>query len=152
MIPKNRIIMASFIVGLVGAGIGGLLIYSYTEGIMGLGALPITLPTGTISGFLSCFFVSIWYLKYMEDESWRRGILFGPLFAGWAGAISGAVTGIGFQFGEMSVNPYIVPSPDKFLGAGAFGIVIGGGTGMVVGLISSLTLGPIIAAFTKKRS
>ena len=140
MIAKTT--SASFIVGLVGAAIGGLISFFYvSQGI----APEYTIAIGIFSGFLSCFLVSMWYLRFMEYKGWQWGILFGPLFGGLAGIISGAITGIGIGF-EMG------HSPDAFLGSGAFGIVFGGGTGVVVGLISHLTFGAIRAIFAMKES
>ena len=143
MIPRNRITMASFIVGGVGGVIAGLISFAWVS--QDIGIPEYTIAIGIFSGFLSCFFVSEWYLKFMEDKSWQWGILFGPLFGGLAGIISGAITGIGIGF-EMG------HSPDAFLGSGAFGIVFGGGTGVVVGLISHLTFGAIRAIFAMKES
>ena len=143
MIPRNRITMASFIVGGVGGVIAGLWGYFWVS--QGIGIPEYTIAIGIFSGFLSCFLVSMWYLRFMEYKGWQWGILCGPLFGGLAGIISGAITGIGIGF-EMG------HSPDAFLGSGAFGIVFGGGTGVVVGLVSNLTVGPIVARFTDERS
>ncbi len=143
MIPRNGITLASFIVGLVGAAIGGLISFVWVS--QDIGIPEYTIAIGIFSGFLSCFLVSMWYLRFMEYKSWWWGIFFGPLFAAVAGIISGAITGIGIGF-EMG------HSPDAFLGSGAFGIVIGGGTGVVVGLISHLTFGAIRAIFAMKES
>ena len=156
MIPRNRIIMASFIVGGVGGVIAGLLGYLYFS--QGIGLPMYILPVGIISGFLSCFFVSIWYLKFMEDKSWQWGILFGPLFAGLAGTISGVVTIFSSMFeqiGSLPFDPEAFPGVGRLtllLGVGRLNLFLGGGPGVVVGLISSLTFGAVRAIFARKGS
>ena len=154
MIPRNRITMASFIVGGVGAVIAGLLcsFFGFTLGEVGFRGY--ILPVGIISGFLSCFFVSEWYLKFMEDKSWQLGIVFGPLFAGLAGTISGVVTIFSSDLFQAIGSRHLDPQ-QVFVavgGSGYWGLSIGGGTGVVVGLISSLIFGAAHALFTRKGS
>jgi len=146
MIPRNGITMASFIVGLVGAAIGGLISFAWVS--QDIGIPEYTIAIGIFSGFLSCFLVSMWYLRFMEYKGWQWGILFGPLFAALAGTISGVVTIFSSIFEDIG-------SPHFYLGlraVGLFSLYIGGGTGVVVGLISHLIFGAIRAIFAEKRS
>lgn len=149
IMPENRI-TASSVVGGVGAATGGFWGFIWGQPLDGLVTMHFTLPLGIFSGALSCFFVSQWYLKFMEYKSWQWGILFGPLFGGLAGAISGAATGIGMGWAEMNVNPFA--SGTAVLWWMALGLAFGGLTGVVVGLISSLTIGPFVAKPTEKRN
>ena len=147
IIPENKTRRASFVVGSIGAVIGGLWCYLGVEETR----LPTyILPVGIISGFLSCFFISKWYLKFMEDKTWRWGILFGPFFAVLAGTISGFVTMFSSIFEDIG-SPYFIPE-ESFILRGLFGMLFGSVTGAVVGLVSSLTVGPIVARFTDERS
>jgi hypothetical protein len=134
IITRKRITVASLIVGGIGALIGGLLAGNWTE------LIHATLPTGIITGFLSCFFVSKWYLNFMEYRGPGRGILFGSLFGGLAGAISGLITGVVLGFAAMSMLQagYVRNLLGNPLNSGMYGLVSGGLIGLAIGFISSL--------------
>ena len=130
MIPKNRTTIASLIVGGVGAFIAGLYGFTLWQNPQLSGKF-ISFLAAIITGFLSCFLISKLYLRFMRDKSWQRGILFGPLFAGLAGAISRAITGM------------TAFSDTLLLGAVGGMLWVGIPTGVAVGLISSLIFGAI---------
>ncbi len=152
MIPKSRVTLASFIVGLVGAAIGGLISFGYVS--QGIGIPEYTIAIGIFSGFLSCFLVSVWYLRFMADKTWRNGIFFGLLFGGLAGAMSGAVTGMSAAVAD-SMYGEVVSISDVLLGSlmGLYmGAILGAFSGAGVGLIFSLIFGPILARFSERGS
>jgi len=134
IIARNRITVASLIVGGIGALIGGLLAGNWTE------LIRATLPAGIITGFLSCFFISKWCLNFMEYKEPGWGILFGSLFGGLAGAISGVITGVVLGFAAMSILQagYVQNLLGNPLNSGMCGLVIGGLIGLAIGFISSL--------------
>ena len=147
MIPEHRITGASLVVGFLGMVIGGLCIFAWITRLRGFDWTPMlcaTLITGVVTGFLSCFFISKWYLKFMKYRSWHRGILFGPLFAILAGAISGAMTGAVMKF---YTNMNLLGSLTTVFGGLAFGIL----SGLIVGLPSSLIFGAIRTTSARTR-
>jgi len=92
-------------VGVVGAIIGGFFGWAIawvTDAASSTSeeVARITLPTGAITGFLSCLFLSVRYLRFMAKRSWQRGLGFGPLFGALSGACSGFITGIMLYWGE----------------------------------------------------
>lgn len=138
IIPRKGITIASFIVGGFGGGIAGLWVSFWIA--QGIGFRSYLLPVGIISGFLSCFFISAWYLRYMEYKRWQWGFLFGPLFAALAGTISGIVTIFGSMLEDIGRSGF---EPRSLLLMVNFSLLFGGGSGLVLGLISSLTFGAI---------
>jgi hypothetical protein len=149
VIPKGRIILASIVVGLLGAVIGGLWGNHWANQPEASG-IEVFLPAGIISGFLSCFFVSMWYLKFMQYRSWQQGILFGPLFAALAGATSAVITGIsvGIEVGYIMTGVGI--GLTFILYICSFGLLIGSFSGAAVGLILSIIFGPFLLDWLKK--
>ena len=133
VLTGNRATIASLVAGAVGAAIAGSLGWPLWQE-QELSGEFVTFVVALISGFLSCFLVSKWYLKFMEDKNWRRGILFGPLFGGLAGAISGAATGLAMGRGVA------------FLG-----VLLGGFIGLGVGVVSWLMFGAVVALLSRSR-
>jgi hypothetical protein len=146
IIPRKRITIASFIVGCFGGVIAGLWVYFWIS--QAIGFRSYLYSVGIVSGFLSCFFISEWYLKYMEYKRWQWGFLFGPLFAALAGTISGIVTIFGSMLEDIGRSGF---EPRSLLLVVNFSLLFGGGSGLVLGLISSLTFGAIRALSPKKR-
>jgi hypothetical protein len=139
MIPEDRTTGASVVVGCIGAIIGGLWVFVWITRLRGFEWTPMlcaTLTAGVTTGFVACFFISKWYLRFMEHRSWQRGIIFGPLFAILAGVISGAMTGFVLKF---YTNMNLLGPLTTVLGGLAFGSL----SGLVVGLPSSLIFGAI---------
>ena len=147
IIPENRSTRASLVVGCIGAIIGGLWVFTWITSLRGFDWIPmlyVTLTVGVTTGFAVCFFISKWYLKFMEHRSWQRGILFGSLFAILAGVISGGMTGVVLKF---YTNMNLLGPLTTVLGGLAFGSL----SGLVVGLPSTLVFGAIRTTSVKMR-
>ncbi len=157
----KRTIVASLVMGTVGAIIGGF--YAGTIPTITFDTpyppLPYDyrlVPLGVVPGFLSCFFVSIWYLKFMQNRSWKVGLGFGPLFGALAGVISGFVILIGvdylggalmFMFGGAT-ETWVT----HLLASLELGAAVGAATGLVVGFLSAAIVGPLlIKSLTESR-
>jgi len=143
-----RRIAAGLIIGLIGALIGGFLgvitanfftdnpfLAEHMEGRV--------LVTGTITGFLACFFLSLVFLKFMGQRSRQSGLVFGPLFGASAGAISGGISGVIGVVGNWS---YL--SSDRTISeflSGMFAGIFGGAlVGSLTGFVLALLCGPLI--------
>jgi hypothetical protein len=147
MIRKNSTTEASIVVGCIGAIIGGLWVFVWITRLRSFDWTPMlyaTFTAGVTTGFAACFFISKWYLKFMEHRSWQQGILFGSLFAILAGAISGAMTGTVLKF-YTSMN--LLGPLTTILGGLAFGSL----SGLVIGLPSSLIFGAIHTTSARMR-
>ena len=134
----KRKLLSSLIIATLGAIIGGYYagvttmitfdnaVYSYR-----------LVPIGVVIGFLTCFLVSIWYLKFMQNRGWKAGLFFGPLFGALAGVISGVVTLTGIHYLHDVLATSLL-----------LGLVVGGGvgaiTGVIIGFLSAAILGPIL--------
>ena len=107
-------IVASLIVGILGALLGMLEGFAGTlEGIdNGQGGYyaRFTLPAGIISGFLLCFFLSLVYLWFMKNRSWKSGLGWGTLFGAITGGLSGLVMGIALIFAGVTDLACAIPS------------------------------------------
>jgi hypothetical protein len=147
MIPKSRITMASFIAGVAGGVVAGLISYVFISA-GDIGIPEYTMAIGVVSGFLACFLVSAWYLKFMADKSWQMGILFGPLFGALAGGIAGMVTGFSSTLEDVGRHNFVLWQ--ALLVGGGAGLGVGAWAGGITGLLSSLTLGPILARFPER--
>ena len=141
---RNRII-ASFIIGIVGALIGGYLGMATAELTDNPSAADymtrFSLPSGAATGFVLCMFLSLLYLRFMEDRDWQSGLGFGPLFGALAGALSGFITGVMRATGESA---FAHTDVFLFLGSGFFGAFLGAVCGIAFGFIISLLFGPFL--------
>ncbi len=134
----KRKLLSSLIIATLGAIIGGYYagvttmitfdnaVYSYE-----------LVPIGVVIGFLTCFLVSIWYLKFMQNRSWKAGPFFGPLFGALAGVISGVVTLTGIHYLHNVLATSLLSSLAVGGGVGAI-------TGVIIGFLSAAILGPIL--------
>ena len=148
----KRAIIASAVVGTFGAFIGSYLT-SATATIPYGGPLDYQrAPLGAVPGFITCFLVSIWYLKYMQNYRWERGLGFGTLFGALAAGISGfiAIFGVdlttGGAVGGGDSNLAI-----KLLASLFFGGLAGALIGAVVGFLSAVLLGPWLIKYLTVR-
>ena len=67
----KRSIVASLVMATLGAIIGGF--YAGAIPTLSFDPLPYSyraVPLGIVPGFLSCFLVSVWYLKFMQKANW----------------------------------------------------------------------------------
>jgi hypothetical protein len=146
MIPRNGFIIASLTTGCVGGAIAGLWGKFWVS--QGIGFPEYVIPVGIVSGFLSCFLVVEWYLRFMANKSWPWAILFGLLFAGLAGTIAGMVTIFSSMLEDIGRQDFEARYLVVVIN---FGLMIGGGTGVLVGLVSSLVFGAIRGLSAVKR-
>jgi len=136
-IQPNKQTLASFVIGCIGAAMGGF--YGYlafledSEGYKPIIPAYFVFIVGLTSGFLSCFYCSKIYLKLLEDKDRRYGIRLAPTFGAIAGAITGFLTG-------FSWYPFAAP----------FGIIVGGSIGLVIGIVSWLMFGKLALCFLAK--
>lgn len=141
MLWTKRAILASLVVGVLGAAIGGFLA-SITATIPYGDPLDYgRVPLGAVPGFLSCFLVSVWYLKFMKDRRWQEGVGFGTLFGALAGVIAGfiAIFGVDLATGG-SVGGGSSGLGTRLLASFFFGGIVGVMVGCVVGFLSALLL------------
>ncbi len=132
----------SLVVGALGAGVAGFLgniTATLTDGPQSLveRMASVTMPVGAVTGFVSCYVVSYYYLRFIASRGWLSGLSFGPLFGALTGALSGCITGAVRSFVEMGRF-----DTANFAFSGVFGAVVGGVLGLVVGFVLSITLGP----------
>jgi hypothetical protein len=142
----KRKIIASLIMAAFGAIIGGYYagvttMITFDNAVYSYGLVPI----GGVIGFLTCFLVSIWYLKFMQNRSWKAGLFFGPLFGALAGMTSGVVTLIGINY----LHNWLATS---LLSSLVVGGVVGAITGVIIGFLSAAILGArLLKSITETR-
>jgi hypothetical protein len=145
MIQGKKAFIASLVVGAAGAAIGGLGGFIIGVRIGSSGSISVTLPTGVLSGFLSSFLVSMWYLKFMTNKNWQRREIFGLFFGALVGASCAIVTTLADVL-FASINGCGEYRMTDIILALAIWTVSGVIVGAVIGSLFSFILG---AFFTK---
>ena len=88
----TRIIVASFVIGIIGAAIGGFFSVFFTFDLTLYDYGTYVIASGAVSGFIICFLGSILFLS----EIWNRGDKairrIGWLFGAGAGALSASIS------------------------------------------------------------
>jgi hypothetical protein len=144
VLGKRAIIIVSLIVGLIGVAA----MFLWDALLSDIGGLP-HFPLALVFGFLSCFFICVWYSRFMQGKNWWWGILFGPLFGGLAGAIAGALTNMAVSFDAFSrLNFNVIHFVDVAAGTAVVGGAAGACSGLIIGLFLAISLGPILARIT----
>ena len=156
MLWTKKAVVASLIMGTAGAVIGGYFAGAIPTISFDLSPYAYRLvPFGVVPGLLSCFLVSIWYLKFMQNRSWKVGLGFGPLFGALAGVISGFVTltGVAYLGGGLIFRVGVGPDwAAHLLACIVLGAAVGTVTGLVVGFLSAAIVGPLlIKSLTESR-
>ena len=128
----NKRNVASLIVGIAGALIGGLIWRSAYHTIW---------PIGAFSGFLSCFGFSLSYSKITMQESRQNGTSLGWFFGALAGALTGLITGIMAGVIESRNPDYAnhgISDLTVILVPGIVGLLAGGLLGAPAGFITGI--------------
>jgi ABC-type phosphate/phosphonate transport system permease subunit len=144
MIQRKKNFISSLVVGVVGAAIGGLGGFTIGVRIGSSGSVSVTLPMGVLSGFLSGFLVSMWYLKFMANRGWQRREVFGLLFGALAGASCAIITTMADSLFFVISSPGEYHMINDILGLGLWtvsGVIVGA----VIGSIFSFILGTFFA-------
>ena len=147
MRPNTKLSISIAFIGFLGAVVGGLL--AWGAGRVAWHSVEkfdqITYPTGVISGFLSCSFLSVWYSHVMIRRRWKqsRGLMI--LFGSAAGVLSGIATGIAYAFGEWNVGLYLNRGMSGI--AWTMEVVLIAVSGAVVGGVAGTIIGSIIRPF-----
>jgi hypothetical protein len=151
---NKRELIASSIIGLLGAAAGGFLGYSlqYVAPFMSRPlseVVPYSLSAGIISGFICCYYFSTVYLKKIRGDIGKKHFAYGWLYGIYAGAASGVIVAVfymiglclapvtGFSFEADILGPIIFMLVLSII-LGAF---IGAVTGLAVSIIISLAFG-----------
>lgn len=161
MIPENRIVIASVIIGIIGAIVGGWLgLYAsaFPEG----SSNGFVFSTGIITGFLACFLLSILYLQWtneldthtvalnlnnpnaaalMKQRKWQVNVIGGLRYSVSAGTISAALTGFSMPISHGDYDPF------EFLSCASYGVVL---FGIPAGVIAWIILSIFYIIFVKK--
>jgi hypothetical protein len=163
MLWTKRSIIASAIMGFVGAVIGGFYTGYFFTALNnidnGRGVYWDFNNTliGAALSFLVCFFISIWYLGVMQKKGSKSGFSSGLIFGVIAGVISGFVSSF-----AVEIRPSILAGASGngvgfldgvgrcFLG-GLFGGVGGMLTGLVIGSLSAGIAGPFLLKYLTTR-
>ncbi len=149
-----RALIAAFATGLLGAGLATVpvsqgwfwLLYGSTYETVTRYLWPVAIA----AGFLTCFFISLWFLKFMRARQWQAGIGIGILCGAIAGAIIAFILALygsiisvskwGFVsnlFMDCIVNPFMAAVLAAFLGGFA-------------GMVLSLAFGPSLLRIINK--
>ncbi len=134
--------MASTIMGVMGAIVGGWLGYIATGLFADGGPIWQAFPTGIATGFLACFLLSIRFLKSMQTEKWEAGVFGGLYYSVMAGVMAGALTSFSLSLG---LGHFRIK-----LGLLLLFAMLGGFIGMLAGIGAWIVLLVIYAAFIKK--
>jgi hypothetical protein len=137
-----RILVASFVIGVIGATIGGLISGGVAEledvlphGVVNF--LPnyfaFAIP-GIISGFLLCFLGSVWFLLMVRNRGVEAIHGFGALFGTAAGALSGFISII---FIDLVVYPGWFTGEEADLGSRLLSCFLFSIPGAIVGIIAA---------------
>ena len=139
MIWSRRAIFGSLAMGAIGGAIGGLLAsISLLDWILPGGSLDYNLfPLGAVPGFLSCFFVSMCYLKSVRNRGRKGSSGFGALFGAIAGAVAGFVALIGVDLATGGIAGRDANWGVRLVASAGYGVSVGGIVGAVVGSISA---------------
>jgi len=140
MFKTNRAMVASLVVGIIGACIGGLIILMVTRHPGRLAWATV----GVITSFLVCYLISQLYLKFLKNRTsqWAHGILFGGL----AGLVSGLLTAIGITF-YVTTLTHTGKSIAGSIAIAISGTMIGAFSGLIIGTILSFIFRSKIAIF-----
>jgi hypothetical protein len=151
----TRVIIASFVIGVIGSFTGGLFssIFSIFQSITDDPASPtaafgFAVP-GFISGFSVCFLVSIWFLSWMRNRGEKAIYLDGALFGAVVGALSASISVI---FIDLVVRPGLLCGENHdslALACIFFGIPPGAFIGFIAGLIITTFPGMILLRYVK---
>jgi hypothetical protein len=145
--PRKRIILASIVVGFIGAVAGGFLgfVYAHPENPRA----PLywsVFASGIAGGFLACFSLSLSYLRIMEQRDWQAGIFSGLIYAVSAGAILIIILGISWEI-ETGSFKYHLDQPGDVLSGIVFFILR---VGMPLGVIAWFILNLLYILFAKE--
>jgi hypothetical protein len=146
----KRTILGSLFVGIIGALLNGLVAVPIMDWDIGSGLSYYTSAEtimGVILGFLACFCVSMWYLKFMDRRKWTASFGFGVLFGMLAGAVS--LVGLAIFSQIFAVNRL---GYDPTGGDWVSGIPISGVYGAVIGLIVGMLLTVILRSLFKSHT
>jgi hypothetical protein len=162
VIPENRIVIASIIVGIVGAIVGGLLGY-FAAGITDGDPNWLAFPAGIVTGFLACFRLSFLYLQWTNEpyanevaltlnlnkpnpsplrhQKWQVSVIGGWKYSIFAAVISAALTGFSMPLSHGNYNPL------EFLFCAAYGAIV---FGIPAGFVAWIILSLFYILFVKK--
>ncbi|MDO8577657.1 MAG: hypothetical protein Q7R50_00555 [Dehalococcoidales bacterium] len=149
MQPRTNLSTSIAVIAFLGAAVGGLL--GWGTGRVAWPSIEkfdqITYPAGLISGFLSCFLLSIGYSFTMIHRHWKDSPKVSILFGSVAGVLSGMATGAAYAYGEWFVGLKV----DRDMSGAAwfnevvFIAVLGALIGGVTGTIISFIIRPLLA-------
>ena len=143
-----KVIIASFVIGVMGAVIGGAFSYQLqflVDYTVESEDFRFAIP-GIISGFLLCFLGSIWFLSWMRNHGDKANHWVGLLFGAGAGALSASIS--------MNLNSLLYLSPGWHFGENVdwnnilSGIFLFGIPGAFIGFIAALFITLCVKSFT----
>jgi len=144
-----KTILASLVIGILGAAIATFIIWIVTfataSHLIRETTRQFGISIGVVSGFITCFLFSIRYLKLMENKVWPQGIGYGILLGGVAGLITGFITSFGFTYGELYHKSY---TTSRIIRSYLLGVAFASGWGAMAGVFTSFALTMIIGKIT----
>ena len=130
-----KILVVCVILGLIGSATEcffGVSSMHFQDEATKPGLVVTVAQIGALTGFIVCFFVTIIYLRLMQNEYWDSYRTLGSLFGAFAGAVSNFVTAA--YDTKLTYIRHVVDWNDAFL-FGIVGAVIGALFGFILSLI-----------------
>jgi hypothetical protein len=160
MWSNDRALITSCVVGTLGATLAGIPVSQRWLWILYGGSYgyydeyhPVAyfqLPIAIVIGFLTCFFLSLWFLKLTRGKHWGFGIAYGIGLGAMAGAIITFMVALCGYIVEILLDGFAARFVGDYIAMPFMVAFFGALVGMSVGLLLSLVFGPWLLEMINK--